>query len=147
MASLLFRQARVFDGESVHTDYDVLVVDGKIAQLGSAIEAPADAEIIEAVARSDRGTPPTPALLAAAQTRVSVLQALSSRILGHAEPRSYAAWSTDKEPTYGFLSLPPQGPAAAPPGAPGWLLGQADCGRPDCAAAFGAVVFTVEAVK
>lgn len=48
MASLLFRQARVFDGESVHTDYDVLVVDGKIAQLGSAIEAPADAEIIEA---------------------------------------------------------------------------------------------------
>jgi imidazolonepropionase-like amidohydrolase len=45
---LLFRQARVFDGQSVHTDYDVLVIDGKIAQLGSAIEAPADAEIIEA---------------------------------------------------------------------------------------------------
>ena len=37
--------------------------------------------------------------------------------------------------------------AAAPAGGPGWLLGLPDCGRPDCAAAFGAVVFTVEAVK
>ena len=36
-------------------------------------------EILEAVARSDRGAPPTPALLAAAQTRVSVLQALSTK--------------------------------------------------------------------
>jgi hypothetical protein len=67
-------------------------------------------------------------------------------VLVTAEPRTFAPWATDKEPTYGFLSLPPQGPAAAPPGE-GWLLGQADCGRPDCAAAFGAVVFTVEAVK
>lgn len=68
-------------------------------------------------------------------------------VLVTAEPRTYAPWATDKEPTYGFLSLPPQGPAAAAAGSPGWLLGQPDCGRPDCSAAFGAAVFTVEAMR
>jgi serine/threonine protein kinase len=60
-----------------------------------------------------------------------------------AEPRSHAAWATEKEPTYGFLTLPPRGPA----GQPDWLLGQPDCGHADCASAYGAAVFTVEAVR
>lgn len=44
-----------------------------------ATKGPAAPEIVEAVARTDRGAPRSPALLAAAQTRVSVLQALSTK--------------------------------------------------------------------
>jgi len=46
---------------------------------GIATRGPAAPEIVEAVARSDRGAARSPALLAAAQTRVSVLQALSTK--------------------------------------------------------------------
>ncbi|MBL8276488.1 MAG: protein kinase [Pelomonas sp.] len=59
------------------------------------------------------------------------------------EPRTYAPWATEKESTYGFLTLPAQPPA----GQPQWLLGQPDCGHADCAAGYGAAVFTVEAVR
>ena len=64
-------------------------------------------------------------------------------VLVTAEPRSYAAWATEKEPTYGFLTLPSRGPA----GPADWLLGQADCGHANCSSAYGAAVFTVEAVR
>ncbi|RTL36843.1 MAG: DUF4384 domain-containing protein [Burkholderiales bacterium] len=64
-------------------------------------------------------------------------------VLVTAEPRSHAAWATEKEPTYGFLTLPSRGPA----GQADWLLGQPDCGHADCASAYGAAVFTVEAVR
>ncbi|MFG6413081.1 serine/threonine protein kinase [Roseateles sp. DC23W] len=67
-------------------------------------------------------------------------------VLVTAEPRTFAPWATEKDPSYGFLSLPSKGPAVAP-GAPSWLLGQPDCGRPSCATEFGAAVFSVEAVK
>jgi len=69
-------------------------------------------------------------------------------VLVTAEPRSFAPWSTEKDPAYGFLMLPAKGPATgAAPGAPSWLLGQPGCGRSNCAAEFGAAVFSVEAVK
>lgn len=69
-------------------------------------------------------------------------------VLVAAEPRSFAPWSTEKEPSYGFLTLPAQGPAGGvAPGASSWLLGQPDCGHPNCAADYGAAVFSVEAVK
>jgi hypothetical protein len=69
-------------------------------------------------------------------------------VLVTAEPRSFAPWSTEKDPAYGFLMLPAKGPATgAAPGAPSWLLGQPDCGRSNCAAEFGAAVFSVEAVR
>ena len=44
-----------------------------------ATQGPAAPEIVEAVARTNRGSEHSPALLAAPQTRVSVLQALSAR--------------------------------------------------------------------
>ncbi|MGM9485078.1 serine/threonine protein kinase [Roseateles sp. NT4] len=65
-------------------------------------------------------------------------------VLVTAEPRSFAPWSTEKDSGYGFLTLPAQGPAGAPPG---WLLGQPDCGHANCKADYGAAVFSVEAVK
>ncbi|MDR7272994.1 hypothetical protein J2X20_005679 [Pelomonas saccharophila] len=65
-------------------------------------------------------------------------------VLVTAEPRSFAPWSTEKDPSYGFLTLPAQGPAGA---APGWLLGQPDCGHANCKADYGAAVFSVQAVK
>jgi hypothetical protein len=69
-------------------------------------------------------------------------------VLVAAEPRSFAPWSTEKDPAYGFLTLPAKGPATgAAPGAPSWLVGQPDCGRASCATEFGATVFSVEAVK
>lgn len=69
-------------------------------------------------------------------------------VLVTAEPRSFAPWATDKDASYGFLTLPAQGPAgAAAPGAASWLLGQPDCGHANCAAEYGAAVFSVEAVK
>ena len=69
-------------------------------------------------------------------------------VLVTGEPRTFAPWSTEKDPGYGFLTLPAQGPAAgAAPGAASWLLGQPDCGRPACAADYGAAVFSVEAVR
>lgn len=52
MTPLLFRGARVFDGESVHTDCDVLVVDGKIAQVGGQIQAPPGAQTIDAAGKT-----------------------------------------------------------------------------------------------
>ncbi|KQV59207.1 hypothetical protein ASC95_28265 [Pelomonas sp. Root1217] len=69
-------------------------------------------------------------------------------VLVAAEPRSFAPWSTEKEPSYGFLTLPAQGPVGGTaPGASSWLLGQPDCGHPNCAADYGAAVFSVEAVR
>ena len=69
-------------------------------------------------------------------------------VLVTAEPRSFAAWSTEKDTAYGFLTLPPQGPAAgAAPGAASWLLGAPACGHPDCAADYGAATFSVEVVR
>lgn len=69
-------------------------------------------------------------------------------VLVTAEPRSFAPWSTEKDPTYGFLTLPAQGPAeAGTPGAANWLLGRPDCGHGNCASEYGAAVFSVEAVK
>jgi Protein kinase domain/Domain of unknown function (DUF4384) len=69
-------------------------------------------------------------------------------VLVAAEPRSYAPWVTEKDPSYGFLTLPAQGPAGGPPpGVASWLLGKPDCGRASCAAEYGAAVFSVEAVK
>ncbi|RZI92300.1 MAG: DUF4384 domain-containing protein [Rubrivivax sp.] len=65
-------------------------------------------------------------------------------VLVAAEPRNFSNWSTEKDPTYGFLTLPSQGPAGS---SPGWLLGQADCGHANCKAEYGAAIFSVEAVK
>jgi hypothetical protein len=67
-------------------------------------------------------------------------------VLVTAEPRSFASWSTEKDSSYGFLTLPAQGPAGAP-ASPSWLLGKPDCGHANCAADYGAAVFSVEAVK
>ncbi len=67
-------------------------------------------------------------------------------VLVAAEPRSFAPWSSEKDPSYGFLSLPAQGPTGVP-ASPIWLLGKPDCGHPNCAAEYGAAVFSVEAVK
>ena len=67
-------------------------------------------------------------------------------VLVAAEPRSFAPWSSEKDPSYGFLSLPAQGPTGVP-ASPSWLLGKPDCGHPNCAADYGAAVFSVEAVK
>jgi len=67
-------------------------------------------------------------------------------VLVAAEPRSFAPWSTDKDPSYGFLTLPAQGPAGVP-ASPSWLLGKPDCGHANCADDYGAAVFSVEAVK
>jgi hypothetical protein len=53
-------------------------------------------------------------------------------------PRRYEALSTEAD--YGFKSL-------ATAGSGDWLLGQPDCGRPDCPTAWGAAVFTVDAYK
>jgi len=64
------------------------------------------------------------------------------------EPRSFAPWSVGKDAGYGFLSLPAQGPATgAGVGASSWLTGKPDCGRADCATAYGAAVFSVEVVR
>ena len=69
-------------------------------------------------------------------------------VLVTAEPRSFAPWATEKDPSYGFLTLPAQGPAGgAAPGSASWLLGQPDCGHANCAGEYGAAVFSVEAVK
>lgn len=69
-------------------------------------------------------------------------------VLVTAEPRSFAPWSTEKDPAYGFLTLPAQGPGGgAAPRAANWLLGQPDCGHTNCAAEYGAAVFSVEAVR
>ncbi len=69
-------------------------------------------------------------------------------VLVTAEPRSFAPWSTEKDPAYGFLTLPAKGPATgAAPGAPSWLLGQPSCGKPSCSPDFGAAVFSVEVVR
>jgi imidazolonepropionase-like amidohydrolase len=43
-----FRGARVFDGERVLTDTDVLVRAGRIAAIGRGLAVPADAQVIEA---------------------------------------------------------------------------------------------------
>jgi len=67
-------------------------------------------------------------------------------VLVAAEPRSFAPWATEKDPSYGFLSLRGQGPTGGP-ATPDWLLGQPDCGHPDCKSDYGAAVFSVEAVK
>jgi hypothetical protein len=64
-----------------------------------------------------------------------------------AEPRSLAAVSTGKEPTYGFLNLPSQAPGSATAGPLSWLLGKADCGLAVCKNEYGAATFSVEAVK
>ncbi len=66
-------------------------------------------------------------------------------VLVTAEPRTFAPWSTEKDSGYGFLTLPAQGPAGA--AIPSWLLGRPDCGHANCAADYGAAVFSVEAVK
>lgn len=52
MATTLFKGARVFDGESVHENTDVLVVDQTIAQVGPGIEAPAGAEVIDGAGKT-----------------------------------------------------------------------------------------------
>jgi imidazolonepropionase-like amidohydrolase len=44
----LFRGARVFDGERILEDHDVLVEGGRIARVGRAIEAPRGAVVIDA---------------------------------------------------------------------------------------------------
>lgn len=46
--SLLFRGGNVFDGEKLHPGVDVLVTDGKIADLGPTLAAPAGCETIDA---------------------------------------------------------------------------------------------------
>ncbi len=65
------------------------------------------------------------------------------------ERRNYAALSTGTESFYGFLLLPTadKAPAAGADGGLSWLLGKADCGRPDCARDYGAAVFTVDVVR
>ena len=69
-------------------------------------------------------------------------------VLVSAEPRSYAPWSMGKDAGYGFLALPAQGPATgAGAGSSSWLTGRPDCGRSDCAAAYGAAVFSVDVVR
>jgi len=69
-------------------------------------------------------------------------------VLVTAESRNFAPWATDKDPAYGFLSLPARGPATgAAPGAPSWLIGQPNCGKPSCSPDFGAAVFSVEVVR
>ena len=45
--SVLLRPARVFDGEALHPDWQVLVTGDRIAAAGPAVSAPADAEIID----------------------------------------------------------------------------------------------------
>jgi hypothetical protein len=67
-------------------------------------------------------------------------------VLVSAEARQFTPWATDKDPSYGFLSLPPGGPAGVA-ASPSWLLGLPNCGHPNCAAEYGAAVFSVEAVK
>ena len=67
-------------------------------------------------------------------------------VLVTAEPRTFAPWSTEKDPSYGFLSLPSRPPAGAAAGS-AWLLGQPDCGRAACSGEYGAAVFSIEAVK
>src|SRR5215468_12536477 len=45
--TILFRDVRVFDGERVSPNRDVLVADGKIARIGSGIASPAGATIVD----------------------------------------------------------------------------------------------------
>jgi imidazolonepropionase-like amidohydrolase len=52
--STLFRSARVFDGERILDNTDVLVRGGRIAALGRNVTAPAGAEIVEARGRTLR---------------------------------------------------------------------------------------------
>ena len=68
-------------------------------------------------------------------------------VLVSSEPRSLAAWALEKDPTYGFLNLPPKGPATLPADGRSWLLGQADCQAKPCLNEYGAAVFSVEAVR
>lgn len=48
----LFRNARVFDGERVHENTDVLVRDGRVSAIGRAVAAPAGADVIDATGRT-----------------------------------------------------------------------------------------------
>ena len=50
--SVLFRNARVFDGERVSTNTDVLVRDGRIAALGRALTAPAQTQVIDGTGKT-----------------------------------------------------------------------------------------------
>jgi imidazolonepropionase-like amidohydrolase len=45
--TILFQDVRVFDGERVSTNRDVLVADGRIARIGSGIASPAGATIVD----------------------------------------------------------------------------------------------------
>src|SRR5271156_4571292 len=47
-SSFVIRNARVFDGEKIISGASVLVTDGKIAAVGSSIQAPSDARIVDA---------------------------------------------------------------------------------------------------
>lgn len=47
MPSLLFRNARIFDGARVVVERDLLVTEGKIAEIGTGLEARTGAEVIE----------------------------------------------------------------------------------------------------
>ena len=49
---ILFRQVRLFDGDQVHPDRDVLVVGGRIARIGTRIAAPAGATVVDGSGRT-----------------------------------------------------------------------------------------------
>ncbi len=51
-APVLFKNARVFDGERVSTNTDVLVRDGRIAEIGPGLSAPANAQTIDATGKT-----------------------------------------------------------------------------------------------
>jgi imidazolonepropionase-like amidohydrolase len=51
-ATILIRDARVFDGEQAFTHTSVLVRDGRIAAVGPGMAAPPDAEVVEAAGKT-----------------------------------------------------------------------------------------------
>lgn len=50
--TLLFRNARVFDGERVHERVDVLVRGDRIERIGAGLDAPAGAQVIDAAGKT-----------------------------------------------------------------------------------------------
>lgn len=48
----LIRNARIFDGERVIDAKDILIRDGLIVRIGTGLEAPADAEVVDAAGRT-----------------------------------------------------------------------------------------------
>lgn len=51
-SALLFRSARVFDGERVHERVDVLVRGGRIERIGAGLDAPSGARLIDAAGKT-----------------------------------------------------------------------------------------------